>query len=181
MSTEQFIAAFNRRVPAAPVGALPVVTFSDTVTFWLNDDTTIAFHVPPAHTDGDAVIYWRHANVVHMGDTYFNGRYPLIDLSSGGSVDGMIGACDRVMAIADSSTKIIPGHGPLGNRESLRAYRDMLVAVRDRIRAMVRDGQSLAQVQAAKPTARFDAAWGSGTISPEKFVEIVYADLSARE
>ena len=137
--------------------------------------------MPPAHTDGDAIIYWRHANVVHMGDTYFNGRYPFVDLSSGGSVDGMIGAADRVLALANDSTKIIPGHGPLGDRESLRAYRDMLVAVRDRIRGMIRDGMSLALVQAAKPTVLFDATWGSGSISPEKFVEIVYTDLAAKQ
>lgn len=181
MSTDQFIAAFDSHVPASPLGALPVVTFSDTVTFWLNGDTTVAFHVPPAHTDGDAIIYWRHANVVHMGDTFFNGRYPFIDLSSGGSVDGMIGAADRVLAMADANTKIIPGHGPLADRESLRAYRDMLVAVRDRIRGMVRDGMSLSLAQAAKPTAQFDATWGKGNLSPEKFVEIVYTDLAARK
>jgi len=180
MSTEQFISLLNRREPASPAGALPVVTFSDTVTFWLNGDTTVAFHAPAAHTDGDAIIYWRHANVVHMGDTYFNGRYPLIDLSSGGSLEGMIGAVDRVLAVADSGTKIIPGHGPLGDRESLRAYRDMLATVRDRIRGMVRDGMSLALVLAAKPTLQFDAAWGKGFISPDKFVEIVYTDLAAR-
>ena len=181
MSTEQFIAAFDRRVPASPPGALPIVTFSDTITFWLNGDTTVAFHVPPAHTDGDAIIYWHHANVVHMGDTYFNGRYPLIDLSSGGSVDGMIGAADRVLALAGPETKIIPGHGPVGDRVSLRAYRDMLVTVRDRIRAMVRDGKSLAEAQAAKPTQQFDAVWGTGSITPDKFVEIVYTELAARK
>jgi glyoxylase-like metal-dependent hydrolase (beta-lactamase superfamily II) len=179
MSTEQFIAAFNRREPASPAGALPVVTFSDTVTFWLNGDTTVAYHAPAAHTDGDAIIIWRHANVIHMGDTYFNGRYPLIDLSSGGSVDGMIAAVDHVLAVSDSGTKIIPGHGPLGNRESLRAYREMLGTVRDRIRGMVRDGMSLALVQAAKPTLQFDAVWGKGFITPDKFVEIVYTDLTA--
>jgi cyclase len=179
MSTEQFIAALNRREPASPAGALPVVTFSDTVTFWLNGDTTVAYHAPAAHTDGDAIIIWRHANVIHMGDTYFNGRYPLIDLSSGGSVDGMIAAVDHVLAVSDSGTKIIPGHGPLGNRESLRAYREMLGTVRDRIRGMVRDGMSLALVQAAKPTLQFDAVWGKGFITPDKFVEIVYTDLTA--
>ena len=180
MSTEQFIAAINRREPASPAAALPVVTFSDTVTFWLNGDTTVAYHAPAAHTDGDAIIIWRHANVIHMGDTYFNGRYPLIDLSSGGSVDGMIAAMDHVLAVSDSGTKIIPGHGPLANRESLRAYREMLGTVRDRIRGMVRDGMSLALVQAAKPTLQFDAVWGKGFITPDKFVEIVYTDLAAR-
>ena len=178
MSTEQFSAAFNTRFPASPEAALPVVTFSDTVTFWFNGDTTIAFHVPPAHTDGDAIIYWRHANVVHMGDTYFNGRYPFIDLSSGGSVDGMIGAADRVLAFADSNTRIIPGHGPLGNRASLQAYRDMLVTIRDRIRGMVRDGMSLALVQAAKPTLQFDAVWGKGRITPELLVETVFTEIN---
>ena len=181
LSTEQFSAAFNTRFPASPAAALPVVTFSDTVTFWFNGDTTIAFHVPPAHTDGDAIIYWRHANVVHMGDTYFNGRYPFIDLSSGGSVDGMIGAADRVLAFADSNTRIIPGHGPLGNRASLQAYRDMLVTIRDRIRGMVRDGMSLALVQAAKPTLQFDAVWGKGRITPELLVETVFTELSTRK
>lgn len=176
MSTEQFIAAYNTRVPASPEAALPVVTFSDTVTFWLNGDTTIAFHVPPAHTDGDAIIYWRHANVVHMGDTYFNGRYPFVDLSSGGSVEGMIGAAERILALADSNTRIIPGHGPLGNRASLQAYRDMLVTIRDRIRSMVRDGMSLALVQAAKPTLQFDAVWGKGRITPEMFVETLFTE-----
>lgn len=180
MSTEQFIAAFNRREPAAPKGALPVVTFSDTVTFWLNGDTTVAFHTPAAHTDGDAIIYWRHANVIHMGDVYFNGRYPLIDLSSGGSIDGMIAAVDQALAVANADTKIIPGHGPLGNRESLHTYREMLVTVRDRIRGMLRDGMSLALVLAAKPTLQFDAVWGKGSISPDKFVEIVYTDLATR-
>ena len=178
MSTEQFSAAFNTRFPASPEAALPVVTFSDTVTFWFNGDTTIAFHVPPAHTDGDAIIYWRHANVVHMGDTYFNGRYPFIDLSSGGSVDGMIGAADLVLAFADSNTRIIPGHGPLGNRASLQAYRDMLVTIRDRIRGMVRDGMSLALVQAAKPTLQFDAVWGKGRITPELLVETVFTEIN---
>jgi cyclase len=180
MSTEQFMTAFNTKVPASPEAALPVVTFSDTVTFWFNGDTTIAFHVPPAHTDGDAIIYWRHANVVHMGDTYFNGRYPFIDLSSGGSVDGMIGAADVVLAFADSNTRIIPGHGPLGNRASLQAYRDMLVTIRDRIRGMVRDGMSLALVQAAKPTLQFDAVWGKGRITPEILVETVFTELSRK-
>lgn len=180
MSTEQFIAAFNLREPAAPKGALPVVTFSDTVTFWLNGDTTVAFHAPAAHTDGDAIIYWRRANVIHMGDVYFNGRYPFIDLSSGGSIDGMIAAVEQALAVANADTRIIPGHGPLGTRESLRTYRDMLVTVRDRIRGMLRDGMSLALVQAAKPTLQFDAAWGKGFITPDKFVETVHTDLATR-
>jgi cyclase len=181
MSVEQFIAAFNQHVPASPAGALPVVTFSDAVTFYLNGDSINVFHVPPAHTDGDAIIWFRHANVVHMGDTFFNGRYPLIDLSSGGSVDGMVGAADRVLGMVDANTRIIPGHGPLGDRAALQSYRTMLATVRDRIKRAVTAGQTLAQVQAAKPTAEFDAVWGKGNITPERFVEIVYTDLKARQ
>ena len=180
MSVEQFVAVFNQRVPASPTGALPVVTFTDAVTFYLNGDSINVFHVAPAHTDGDAIIWFRRANVIHMGDTFFNGRYPLIDLSSGGSIDGMVGAADRVLAVADANTKIIPGHGPLGDRAALQAYRTMLATIRDRIRQAVTAGRTLEQVQAAKPTAEFDAVWGSGRITPTLFVEMLYTDLAAR-
>jgi len=180
MSVEQFVAVFNQRVPASPTGALPVVTFTDAVTFYLNGDSINVFHVAPAHTDGDAIIWFRRANVIHMGDTFFNGRYPLVDLSSGGSINGMVAAADRVLALADANTKIIPGHGPLGDRAALQNYRTMLATVRDRIRQAVAGGQTLEQVQAAKPTAEFDAVWGKGSITPTRFVEILYTDLAAR-
>jgi len=180
MSVEQFVAALNQRVPPSPTGALPVVTFTDAVTFYLNGDSINVFHVAPAHTDGDAIIWFRHANVIHMGDTFFNGRYPLIDLSSGGSIDGMVGAADRVLAVADANTKIIPGHGPLGDRAALQTYRTMLATIRDRIRQAVAAGRTLEQVQAAKPTAEFDAVWGNGRITPTLFVEMLYTDLAAR-
>src|SRR5207302_3005917 len=152
LSVEQFIAAFNQHVPASPAGAWPIVTFTDAVNFYLNGDSINAFHVPPAHTDGDVIIRFRRANVIHMGDTFFNGRYPLIDLSSGGSVEGMIGAADRILGLVDANTKIIPGHGPLGDRTALQAYRTMLVTVRDRIKRAVTAGHTLEQVQDAKPT-----------------------------
>ena len=180
MSVEQFISALNRREPPPPAAALPVVTFTDAITFYLNGDSINVFHVAPAHTDGDAVIWFRKANVMHMGDTFFNGRYPLIDLSSGGSVDGMVAAADRVLALVDANTRIIPGHGPLGDRPALQTYRAMLATVRDRIRQAVAADQTLEQVQAAKPTAEFDAIWGKGSITPARFVEIVYTDLAAR-
>lgn len=180
MSVEQFVAALNRTVPPSPEAALPIVTFTDAVTFYLNADSINAFHVAPAHTDGDVVIYFRRANVVHMGDTYWNGRYPLIDLSSGGSVDGMVAAMDRVLAMTDENTKYIPGHGELSGRAGVAAFRDMLSTVRDRVRTLVRQGKTLAQVKAAKPSAEFDAAWGGGYINPDRFVETLYADLSKR-
>ncbi len=180
MSVEQFVATLNRTVPPSPEAALPIVTFTDAVNFYLNGDSISAFHVAPAHTDGDVVIYFRRANVVHMGDTYWNGRYPLIDLSSGGSVDGMVAAMDRVLGMTDENTKYIPGHGELSGRAAVTAFRDMLATVRDRVRKLVRQGKTLAQVKAAKPSAEFDAAWGGGYINPDRFVEALYDDLSKR-
>jgi cyclase len=180
MSVEQFIAAFNWKVPASPEGALPVVTFTDAVTFYLNGDSISGFHVPPAHTDGDAIVHFRHANVVHMGDIYFEGMYPFIDVASGGSVDGVIAAVDRVLSMTGRDTKVIPGHGPLSTRSELERYRRMLVTVRDRVRNLVRQGKTLADVQTARPTAEFDATWGKGFLQPQQFVEILYSDLSKR-
>ncbi len=179
MSTEQFIAAFNMREPAAPPKALPVVTFTDAVTFHLNGDEIRAFHVPPAHTDGDSVMHFRTANVIHAGDLFFNGLYPFIDLDTGGSVAGMIGAADRILAIADERTRIIPGHGPLGTRADLKAYRDMMATARDRVAALVKAGKTLEQVTAAAPTADLDAKWGQGFLKPAAFVSILYKDAAA--
>ena len=180
MSVGQFIEALGRQEPPSPQAALPVVTFTEAVTIYLNGDSINVFHVAPAHTDGDAIVWFRRANVVHMGDTFFHGRYPFVDLSSGGSVNGLIGAADRVLDIADANTKIIPGHGPLGDRAALLGYRTMLVTVRDRIKQAVAAGRTLEQVQAAKPTAEFDAVWGNARITPALFVEVLYQDLSRR-
>ena len=180
MSAEQFMTTFAQSIKASPAGALPVVTFTDAVTFYYNGDSISALHVPPAHTDGDVIVWFRHANVIHMGDTFFNGRYPLVDLASGGSIDGFVAAADRVLAMADANTKIIPGHGPLGDRAALQSFRTMLVTVRDRIKQAVAAGRTLEQVQAAKPTAEFDAVWGNGRITPTMFVDVLYQDLSRR-
>ncbi|MDH5197423.1 MAG: MBL fold metallo-hydrolase [Gemmatimonadota bacterium] len=173
MSVEQFMEAFDRRVPASPVGALPVITFSETVTFYLNGDTLHVFHVPHAHTDGDVIIHFRTANALHMGDTFFNGRYPFIDVGSGGNVNGVIAAAEAGLAIADDATRIIPGHGTLGGRAELVAYRDMLVAARDRIGQAMAAGQTLEQIRAAKLMADYDATWGDS----DGFVGFVFQSL----
>ena len=180
MSAEQFMTSFPQVVPASPTGALPVVTFTDAVTFYFNGDSIAAIHVPPAHTDGDVIVWFKHANVIHMGDAFFNGRYPLVDLASGGSSEGFVAAADRVLALSDANTKIIPGHGPLGDRVALQAFRTMMTTVRDRIKQEIAAGRTLDQVKAAKPTADFDAVWGNGRITPTLFVEILYQDLSRR-
>jgi cyclase len=181
MSKEQFLEAFNSRVPASPTAALPVITFSDTISFYVNDDTVRTFHVSNAHTDGDAIIVFRKANVVHMGDTFFNGFYPFIDVSTRGSLTGMIAAANQVLAATDASTRIIPGHGPLGTRADLVRYRDMLVVVRTRVGRLVTQRRTLTQVIAAKPLADLDAQWGQGFLKPEVFLTIAYQSLTERQ
>ncbi len=174
MSVEQFIKAFNAQVPPSPEAALPVLTFTDAVTFHWNDEDIHVFHVASAHTDGDAVIHFQRANALHMGDTYFNGFYPFIDASTGGSLDGMIATAEHVLAMVDDETKIIPGHGPLSNKAELHAYRDVLATVRDRVHRLIGEGKSRDEVVAAKPTADFDEAWGDGFLKPDAWVGIVY-------
>ncbi|MGI9331248.1 MAG: MBL fold metallo-hydrolase [Gammaproteobacteria bacterium] len=178
MSTEQFIEFFQQTIPPAPSVALPVVTFTRDVTLHLNGQTIEIQHVPPAHTDGDAVVWFKEANAVHLGDTYFNGFYPFIDFATGGSMDGMIGAANAALARVDEDTKIIPGHGPLSNRSELRDFRDMLRTVSDRIEADLRAGRSMDEVVAGKPTANFDAEWGDGFIQPDDWVRLLYKGMS---
>ena len=177
MSTDQFIEALNRKEPASPRGALPVVTFTDTVSFHLNGDSIIVFHVPPAHTDGDAVIFFAKANVVHMGDVFVSDRFPFVDRSSGGSINGIIGAADRVLVATNAETRIIPGHGPLADRARLKAYRDMLFTMRDRMRREVAAKHTIEQVLASKITAEYDGSWTAGR---ERFLRILHQELSAR-
>lgn len=178
MSTEQFLEFFQRTVPPSPDGALPVITFGADVSFHLNGEAVRAFHVPHAHTDGDAIVHFPASGVVHMGDVFFNGTYPFIDTASGGSVRGVIMAVERVLPLLDEETRIVPGHGPLAERAELVAYRDMLATVAGRIDAAIAEGKSLDEVLAGAPTADFDARWGGGFIDPPTWVRMLYADLS---
>lgn len=177
MSTDQFIEAFQLTIPASPPAALPVITFNDTATFHLNGQTIHAFHVEPAHTDGDTVIHFQEADVIHAGDIYFNGVYPFIDSSSGGSIAGMIRGAEQILALAGEDTQIIPGHGPLSTRAELEAYRQMLVEVRLLTESAIANGLSLEEFIASNPTAKYDATWGQGFLSPEQFQTIVYQSL----
>jgi len=177
MSTDQFIEFLQSKQPASPKAALPVVTFDANISFHLNGEEIRAIHVPRAHTDGDAIVVFTASDVIHMGDVYFNGMYPFIDASSGGTVEGVIAACDQGLALAKPGTRIIPGHGPLSNSRELQAYRDMLVGVSGRIAKLVAEGRSLEQIVAAKPTAEYDDKWGKGFIKPDKFVEMLASAL----
>ena len=181
MSTEQFMEFINMRTKPDPRAALPVVTFGASgLSFHLNGEEIRAIHMPAAHTDGDAVVHFTGSDVVHMGDIYFNGMYPFIDSDSGGSVDGVIAACDQVLKIATDKTRIIPGHGPLSNVAELKAYRDMLATVSSRVKALVAQGKKVEEIVAAKPSAEWDEKLGNGFIKTPKFAEMLARPLLKR-
>ncbi len=161
----------------SPASALPTETFSNRKLLRASGEEIALFYVPPAHTDTDIVVQYRGANVVHMGDLFFNGFYPFIDAGTGGNINGMINAAERALRIVNSSTKVVPGHGPLADRAALDRYRTMLATVRDGVEKLKASGKSLKEVQAAKPTAQFDEAWGKGMMSPDDFVALVYNTL----
>jgi cyclase len=173
LSSEQMIAFFNARQAPTPKVGLPVVTVSGEMRFHINGEEIHTFHVPRAHTDGDLIVHFRGSDVIHMGDTFFNGTYPFIDGGGGGSAEGLIAAHDRVLGIAGEKTKIIPGHGPLATKADLQAYRDMLATMVKRIGDARRAGQSDAQVAQAKLTADFDAKYGNGFIKAEAWVPML--------
>ena len=178
MALGQVSKFFARTTPPAAHAALPVVTFERDVTLHLGDETIHALHVDNAHTDGDVIVHFEKANVVHMGDTYFSEFYPIIDLESGGSIDGMIAATDKALPWINNDTKVIPGHGAVGDRSSLLEYQAMLKGVRNAVYQLIKKRKGLADIQAAKPTATWDAKWGQGSMKPDRFVELVYNDLT---
>ena len=153
-----------------------MVTFEDGVTLHLNGDTLHVVHVANAHTDGDSLVHWQKADVLHMGDTFFfRETFPFIDISSGGSIDGLIAAVRKALEISGPSTKIIPGHGPMASEADLTGYLNMLVDIRGKVAAGIRSKRSLAQIQATKPAARYGMP--DGFIKPDRFVEFVYESL----
>ncbi len=167
----------RRTVPPASPVALPVVTYEDGIKLHLNGDTVHAIHVHDAHTDGDSVIWWENANIVHMGDLFFNGgTFPYIDRDSGGSVHGMIRAANMVVDMTNAETQIIPGHGPMGTRADLVGYRDMLVAISSAVQSAIDAGRSLEEIQAMGITAGYDLE--GGFISGERFIGFVHASLT---
>jgi cyclase len=178
MSVEQYNAIFDRRTPPAPDVALPIVTFNDSVTFHIGGEEITCFHVPNAHTDGDAIVWFPKDNVVHMGDCLFNGFYPVLDVSGGGSIAGMIAAAERMLRVINADTKVIPGHGPLASRKDLEAFRDMMTTAQKRVKEMIAQKKSLDDIQKAKPLADLDSTWAKGSITPDIFLKELYMDLS---
>jgi glyoxylase-like metal-dependent hydrolase (beta-lactamase superfamily II) len=160
--------------PPADKAALPVITFSKDMHFHINGEAVRAIHVASAHTDGDSFIHFKNANVVHAGDVFFNGFYPFIDIDNGGSVRGTIAAVDVILAITDSNSKIIPGHGPLGDKAQLQAYRDMLDTAYTRLLKLKNDGVSLEDAITQEPLKDLEATWGGGFFKGDKWISIIY-------
>ena len=177
LKVEKSIPMFGMHKPPSPKAALPVITFSREMSIHWNGDDLKMLHAPNAHTDGDAVIVFKNANVIHMGDTFFNGFYPFIDTGSGGSIAGMIAAADNVLSIADNNTKIIPGHGPLATKTDLQAYRDMLVSVEAKISLLLKAGKTIDEIVGEQPTADFDKEWADGFLTPEVWIKIVVSGM----
>jgi glyoxylase-like metal-dependent hydrolase (beta-lactamase superfamily II) len=177
LSAGSFLQEFNMKAAALSNAGLPVVTFSEDISFHLNGDSVQATHVPHAHTDGDSVIHFKTANVIHAGDIFFNGFYPFIDVTHGGSLKGMIHAADKLIALADANTKIIPGHGPLGDKAQLKNYRQMLVTAYARLKKLKDAGKTVTEAIAAAPLVDLEATWGNGLFKGDRWIEIIYAGV----
>jgi len=164
----------RRRCPLRS-GGIPSEVFAGEHHLKLNGSSIGLKYFGPAHTDSDISVTFAEANIVHVGDTYWNGIYPFIDYSTGGSIDGMIAASDANLAATTNDTIIIPGHGrPVSNKAELKEFRDMLVAIRENVAKLKKQGRSRDETVAAKPTAAFDAKWGQFVIDPGYFTRLVY-------
>src|SRR5229473_3480637 len=161
----------------SPAEALPQQTFAASYKLEANGETLALQHFAPAHTDTDIYVHFQKASVIQMGDTFFNGMYPYIDPGTGGKITGMIAASDKILSLADNDTKIVAGHGPLGNKADLTKFRDMLVTARDRVQKLKFAGKSAQEAVAEKPFADLDTVWGKGIINSEQWVQIVYLTL----
>src|SRR3984885_11776013 len=161
----------------SPVEALPQRTFPDCCKLQENGENLALQHVAPAHTDTDIYVHFEKANVIQMGDLFFNSMYPYIDPSTGGTITGMIAAADKILSLPGSDTKIVAGHGPLGNKADLTESRDMLITSRDRVQRLKSAGKSALEAVAEKPFADLDSAWGQGIINSDQWVQIVYLTL----
>ena len=177
MTTEQVSIFMKNTTPPYPESALPIVTFNDRLSLHMNGETATAYHIANGHTDGDSIIHFPISNVIHMGDMFFNGLYPYVDLDAGGSIQGMVEAADLALSLADESTRIIPGHGPLAMTEDLKSYRDYLIQAGANVQELIDQNMELQQIIAARPTSEWDEELGKTWITPAQFVTFIYNSL----
>jgi len=174
LSTTTRVEDWNFTFPASPAGAIPTDVFNADKTLHLNGATIALKYYGSSHTDGDISAYFIEADVLHTGDTWWNGHYPFVDYSTGGNINGMIKAAEANLAMVTDKTVVIPGHGPVGGKTEMIEYRDTLATIRNRVAAIKREGKSLNELVAAKPTASYDAKWGRGFVNGEFFTKLVY-------
>jgi glyoxylase-like metal-dependent hydrolase (beta-lactamase superfamily II) len=177
LSTDQFIEALDRKMPAMSPTAWPRMTFTSQTTLHLNGDEIRLVPVPPAHTDGDVIVRFEKADVIHAGDLFFNGGYPFIDYSSGGWIGGMAAAIRTLSQMMSAKTRVIPGHGPLATPEDLRSYLAFLETMLERFTKLKNEGKTVDEVLAAAPAREFDEKLGKGFMKPDQFVRITYTGL----
>ena len=174
LSSDQYHLVFKQGTPPHPEAALPTLTYSDTMTFHFNGDTIHVIHVPNAHTDGDSIFYFETADVMHTGDAFINRGYPLIDIASGGSIKGLIEATNKMLEYVGPGTIVIPGHGPLADRNRMIEIRDMLVDARASVVKLLDQGVSVDDILAAKPLAHLESEWGQGIVKGRLFTRLIY-------
>jgi glyoxylase-like metal-dependent hydrolase (beta-lactamase superfamily II) len=177
MMKEQLNKALNRTTPPREMDAWPVVTFSDKISFHLNDEDIDAFHFNSAHTDGDVVIHFRKANVFHTGDIFVRYGYPFIDVSSGGGINGFITYLDKLLPLMDENSKIIPGHGALATKDDVRIFRDKLKDIRDQVAAALKKGKKVEDIPSMGITDKYDAEWGKGFLKGKDFLLMLAESL----
>jgi glyoxylase-like metal-dependent hydrolase (beta-lactamase superfamily II) len=178
MPVDNVLTAFDAQIPAARNVALPMVRFDSEVRFNLNGDSLDVIYVPNAHTDGDSIVHFTSANVIHTGDVFFNGFFPFIDTDHGGSLAGMIAAADDILALADDQTKIIPGHGALASKVELQAFRDMLSQAHEKLTTLIESGKSLEEVSQMQPLGELDEHWGQVIFNADKWTQLMYEDMA---
>jgi len=180
MAVEQKSEVFKRTTPASPKEALPVITFNQNLTVHFNGEEIRAIHFPQGHTDGDSVIFFAGSNVVHLGDDFFAGRFPFVDLESGGSVEGLTKNIGEIITKIPAGAKLIPGHGPLSGIEDLMNYHNMLVTTSDIVRAKIKAGKTLEQIKSEGLPEEWKP-WGTGFIPTDRWVETIYRSLTAKK
>ena len=177
LAAPQKIPILNLSLSPAAASALPQTTFSDSQKIYFNNDELYLVHIPAASTDSDVFVHFVNANVIHTGELWFNSAYPIIETTSGGTINGMIQGVDQILQLADDRTKIVPSHGKPGNKANLSSYRDMLATVANRVEKLKIAGQTLDQIIAAKITADLDNQWAHGEMTPNMFLTAVYNTL----
>lgn len=179
LSTDQVIEFFNMTIPALSEKGLPIVTFSDNMTIYQNGEEIKIIHVDNGHTDGDSIVFFTKNNVIHVGDDFSDKSYPVIDISSGGSIDGLITSLGTISSTINNETRVISGHTGISNKTKVNDFTNMLKDVRDQVNQMKSEGKSLEEIIASKPTSKHDEIYYDYTfIKPEDFVTFVYESLA---